>query len=117
RAVTERELRSPALYLPKPRLRPRLYLLLVQLLLELSEHGLQRTDDGNVCVADLRDLRRIDVEMHDGCPGGERGHLAGDAIVEARADRDDQIRLVQGPVRPLRPVHAWPAGVQLVRLG
>ena len=50
-------------------------------------------------------------------PGANAETLPGDAVVEARADRDDQVGLVQREVRPLRPVHAGPADVQLVRLG
>ena len=49
-------------------------------------------------------------------PGAKRVELAGDAVVEARADRDEQVALVHRPVRPLRAVHAGPAEVELVRL-
>ena len=48
--------------------------------------------------------------------GRERRKLAGDAVVEARADRDQHVALVHRPVRPLGAVHARPAEVELVRL-
>ena len=48
--------------------------------------------------------------------GRERRELAGHAVVEARADGDEQVGLVQRPVRPLRPVHAGPAEEELVGL-
>ena len=54
--------------------------------------------------------------MDDGRARRERGELAGDAVVEARADRDQHVALVHRPVRPLGAVHARPAEVELVRL-
>ena len=50
-------------------------------------------------------------------PGGECAQLAGDAVVEPGADRDEQIARVHRQVRPLRPMHPGPAEVELVRLG
>src|SRR5207249_8155764 len=44
------------------------------------------------------------------------GQLPGDAVVEPRAHGDEDVARVHGEVRPLRPVHAGPAEVQLVRL-
>ena len=53
----------------------------------------------------------------DGRAGRERGELAGDAVVEARADRDEHVAGVHGDVRPLRAVHPGPAEEERVRLG
>ena len=49
-------------------------------------------------------------------PGREGGELAGDAVVEAGADRDEHVAGVHRDVRPLRAVHARPAEEQRVRL-
>ena len=49
-------------------------------------------------------------------PGANADELAGDAVVEARADRDEHVAGVHGDVRPLRAVHARPAEEQRVRL-
>ena len=65
-------------------------------------------------MAELPDLGRVDVEVDDLRPRRERRELAGDAVVEARADRDDQVGLVQPPVRPLGAVHAgWPVAERM----
>ena len=68
-------------------------------------------------LAQLRDLGRVDVEVDDGGSGRERRELAGDAVVEARADRHEHIAGVHGDVRPLRAVHARPAEEERVGLG
>ena len=54
--------------------------------------------------------------MDDRGPGRERRELARHAVVEPRADRDENVARVHREVRPLRPVHARPAEMQLVRL-
>ena len=89
---------------------------LLERLSELGEDLLQRPDDGDVRVAELPDLGGIDVEVDHGGAGRERGQLAGDAVVEARADRHEHVALVHRPVRPLGAVHAGPAEVEVVRL-
>ena len=55
--------------------------------------------------------------MNHRCARREGGELARDAVVEAGADGDEQVALVDSPVRPLRAVHPGPAEVELVRLG
>ena len=58
-------------------------------------------------LLDLVDLGRIDVEVQDAFRlRRELGRHAGDAVVEARADRDQQIAIVDGVVRARRAVHA-----------
>ena len=54
---------------------------------------------GMLGVADLPDLGRVDVEVDHLRARRERRDLAGDAVVEARADGDQQVGLVQRPVR------------------
>ena len=66
---------------------------------ELRQRELERADDRDVRVADLPDLGRVDVEVDHLRARRERRDLAGDAVVEARADGDDQVGLVQRPVR------------------
>ncbi len=114
-AVAKRSLLTPTAQLREPRLRGVGAAELSQIAAEIRQHALQRADDGDVRVAELVDLGGIDVEMNDRGARGERGELPGDAVVEARADSDEHVALVQGPVRPLRPVHAGPAEMQLVR--
>jgi hypothetical protein len=63
----------------------------------------------------LRDLGRIDVDVHELRARGELGQLAGHAVVEARADRDDQVGLVHRVVRAPRAVHSEHAEPLLVR--
>ena len=118
-AVAERELLAPGGELAQPRLGPGYGARTVecaQLVREVGEHLLQRPDDRDVRLAELRDLGGVDVEVDDRRAGRERRELARDAVVEARADGDEEVALVHRPVRPLRPVHPGPAEVELVRL-
>ncbi len=55
--------------------------------------------------------------MHDLRLGGEVGHLAGDAVVEPRAERDDEVALLQTEHRGHGAVHAGHAEVLRVRVG
>jgi hypothetical protein len=58
-------------------------------------------------LLDLVDLGRIDVEVQDALGlRRELGRHSGDTIVETRADRDQQIAVVDGVVRARRAVHA-----------
>ena len=84
---------------------------------ELRQRELERADDRDVGRADLPHLGGVDVEVDHLRAGCERRDLAGDAVVEARADRDDQVGLVERPVRVLRAVHSGRAVVQRVRVG
>ena len=62
----------------------------------ISQDMPQVTDDGTVDVHGLADVGRIDVDV-DFLDGGERGQLAGDAIIEARARRNQQRRTSASP--------------------
>ena len=54
----------------------------------------------------LGDLGRVDVDVDELRARRELGELAGDAVVEARADRADQVGLVHRVVGRARAVHA-----------
>ena len=65
----------------------------------------------------LGDLRRVDVDVDELRVRGELRQLAGDAIVEARADAADEVGLVHRVVRGARAVHAEHAQPLRVRRG
>ncbi len=54
----------------------------------------------------LVDLRRIDVDVHDLAVLGELADLAGDAVVEAHAEGQQQVGFVDGVVGVDGAVHA-----------
>ena len=58
---------------------------------EVLEHSGHIADDRHVRLTVLADFRRIDVDMDHACARSERVELAGDAIVETCADRNQQI--------------------------
>jgi hypothetical protein len=66
----------------------------------------QSPDDRHVGDPVLRDLRRVDVGVHDLGVGREARQLAGDPVVEAGAERDQQVGLLQRGDRGHRAVHA-----------
>ena len=69
-----------------------------------------------VHALDLVDLRRIDVQMRDEFgAAGKLGRIAGDAVVETRAERQQAIAVVDGIVGERRAVHAEHAHRQRVR--
>src|SRR5580704_1250734 len=84
--------------------------------LDLSQHvgedRLDVADDRNVDLYVFRNRRRVDVDVNDRFGlGREFGNLAGDAIVEARADCDQAIGVADrrvGPVRTVHPEHPEP---------
>src|SRR5919205_756253 len=63
-------------------------------------------DDRNVSGDVLGDLRRVDVDVDELGPRRELRELAGDPVVEAGGDCDDQVRLVHCVVGGPRAVHA-----------
>ena len=63
-------------------------------------------DDRQIDLDVLVDRRRIDVDMDFLRAGREGVEPAGDAVVEARADRDHQIAIVHRPIRLPGAVHA-----------
>ena len=82
---------------------------------QLGEHVLGVADDRDVRRHVLGDLGRIDVDVDELRARRELGELAGDAVVEARADRADQVGLVHRVVRRARAVHAQHPQPLLVR--
>ena len=83
---------------------------------ELAEHVLGVADDRDVRGHVLGDLRRVDVDVDELRARRELRELAGDAIVEARPDRADQVGLVHRVVRGARavhPEHPEPLGIGL----
>ncbi len=75
------------------------------------------TDDRDVGRYVLGDLGWVDVDVDELRPRGELRELAGDPVVEAGADRDDQVRLVHRVIGRARPVHAEHPQPLLVRSG
>ena len=64
----------------------------------------------------LGDVRRVDIDVDDRGVAGEAGQVAGDAIIEAGADGDEAVAVLDGVVRVGRPVHAEHPQGQVVRL-
>ena len=87
------------------------------LLDEARQHVLALADDGDERRHVLADLGRVDVDVDDLRLRREGGELAGDAVVEARADGDQQVALVHRVVGGDGAVHAEHAHGELVRLG
>ena len=85
--------------------------------LEVDEHVLEVAHDRHVGRADLADLGGVDVDVHDLGVRREQRRLAGHAVVEPRAERDEQVGLLQGEHRRHRAVHAGHAEVLRVRVG
>ena len=74
-------------------------------------------DDRHLGLADLAVFGRIDVDVHDLGVRGERVDLAGDPVVEPRAERQEEVRLLDGGDRGVVAVHAGHAEAQLVIVG
>ena len=82
-----------------------------------AAHVLGVADDGDERRDVLADLGRVDVDVDDLGVRREGLELAGDAVVEARADGDEQVALVHRVVGRDGAVHAEHAHGELVRLG
>jgi hypothetical protein len=72
-------------------------------------------DDAHVDATQLTDLTRIDVDVDGARTRTELAELARRAIVEAHADREQQIALVQEHVGVRRRVHTEHAAKQRMR--
>jgi hypothetical protein len=116
--VPVREGRAPFLDLPAPGRGAHVARLdeLHELARQLAQSVGERADDGDVGPPELADLGWVDVEVDDLGARGEGAQLPGDAIVEAAPQRDDQVGLVQRPVRPLGTVHAGRAERERMRV-
>ena len=81
---------------------------------DLLDHQPAVAHDRHVGPADLALLGRIDVDVDDLGLGRERGDLARHAVVEAGAERDQQVGLLQRRHRGGVAVHAGHAEAQRV---
>jgi hypothetical protein len=85
--------------------------------LQVVQHARHLTDDADVGRDDLRDGRRIDVDVNDGGVGTELARMVGDAVVEAGAHGEDHVGLMHGHVGLIGAVHAEHAEELLVVAG
>jgi hypothetical protein len=91
--------------------------LLADLLDEVLDDEAGVADDRHVGAADLAELGRVDVGVDDLGLGGEVGDLAGDPVVEAGAEGDQQVGLLHRHDGRVVAVHARHAEAQLVIVG
>ena len=82
---------------------------------QLREGLAQVADERHVDPDVLVDLGRVDVDVDLAGAGRVGLHVAGDAVVEAHAEGQQQVRLLHGRVHPRLAVHAHHAEVQRVR--
>ena len=115
--VVERVATAPLGDLNEPRCGDGLGARLRNRLVDAGEHAAKVADNGDLHLADLADLGRVDVDMDDFGVRGELGELAGHAVGEARAACDDQVGLGHGKVCVLRAVHAHGTDVERVGSG
>jgi len=73
---------------------------------DLIEHEPAVSDDGNIHLHVLADRRGVDVDVYHPRVGDEFRNLSGNAVVEARADRNEQVGIVHGLVGVTGTVHA-----------
>ncbi len=73
--------------------------------------------DGELDALVLVVLGGVDVDVDDGRAGGEFVDIAGDSVVEAGAEAEEEVGLVHGPVAEGGAVHAKPAEGERVVLG
>ena len=90
---------------------------LVGRLEQLADDDLGVPDDRHVRAAVLANLGGVDVDVDDLRVRREAGEVAGDPIVKARAERHQQIGLLEGLDGRVVAVHAGHAHGQLVGLG
>ena len=84
---------------------------------ELLDHEPAVAHDRHVGAAHLAELGGVDVDVDDLRLGGEGGHLAGDAVVEAAAQGDEQVGPLHRRDRGVVAVHARHAEGQRVAVG
>ena len=84
---------------------------------QLLDHEPAVAHDGHVGPAHLAQLGGIDVGVDDLGVGGERPDLAGDPVVEARAERDQQVGLLHRRDRGVVAVHPRHAEAERMAVG
>ena len=77
----------------------------------------QVPDDRDVGGADLGDLGGVDVDVDHRGLGGEGVRLAGDAVIEAGSQADDDVGPLQGPDGGHSAVHSGHPQVERVLAG
>ena len=84
-------------------------------LLPQGDHVVERAGDvgldGDIDIDDLVDGAAVDIDMDLAAVGREGVEAAGDAVIEARADAQDEVRLVHRPIGfigAMHPQHAQP---------
>ena len=82
-----------------------------------SQGRLQICNHGHVCVAVLRHLCQINIDVHDSCARCEGVQLAGHAVIEARTQSHNQVCALQCSNRWNRTVHSRHLEVVRVRIG
>ena len=116
-AVVQRELLAPVVDRVHPRLGLGLGAGLAQLGDERGQHWLGVADDGHVDRLVLADLGGIDVDVDDLGLAREGRELAGHAVVEAHAHRDEQVGLGDRVVGVLGAVHTGHPDEQVMVFG
>ena len=81
-----------------------------------SQGGLQIRNHGHVCVAILRHLCQINIDVHDACARREGVQLPGHAVIKARTQSHNQVRALQCTNRWNRTVHSRHLEVVRVRV-
>ena len=84
---------------------------------ERAEHVAQIADHPDVDRDDLADLGGVDVDVDLLGLTGVGPDVAGHAVVEAHAERDEEVGLLNRGVDPRFTVHAHHAEIQRVRCG
>ena len=79
---------------------------LAQRFQDIAQHDFDVTDDRDVHFHVLGDRSGVDVDVNDFGARAELFDVAGDAVVEARAHREQHIAFVHGHVGLVRAVHA-----------
>ena len=75
-------------------------------MIELLQHALHIADDRDIGNAVLADFGGIDIHVNDAGVAGEGLELAGDAIVEAGAEGDEEVAFGHPHVGGVAAVHA-----------
>ncbi len=88
--------------------------LLGQLLKPVEQHTAGIGANADIGLADFPDLGGIDINVDDGGAGAEGLDLAGGAVVEADADRDEEVAAFERLVRKAGGMHAQHPEVERV---
>ena len=84
----------------------------LDLSVQVEQHLFDVADDRDGGLDVLADLGRVDVYVDDLRLGREVFEAAGDAVVEAHADADEEVGLADRDVAPVHAVHAGQAEVE-----